>query len=95
MLATVPPVVVMFWVGGWGRRSRSPELVRSWSRLAPWVVVVSLGMTLEIVALAQSPRADFPTLSSIVSPFAGDSTGWYRFGGYLAWFAMGAWMAKR
>jgi len=93
MLATVPPAVLMFWLGG--RPGGSPELVLRWSRFAPWVLVAALGITLEIVALVQAPREDFPTFSSVVSPFAGDSTGWYRFGGYLAWFALGAWLAKR
>jgi len=95
MLATVPPAVAVFWVGGRRRSARNPEIAISRSRLAPWVVIAALGITLEMVALVQSPRKDFPTLSSIVSPLTGDSTGWYRFGGYLAWFAVGAWMAKR
>jgi len=97
MLATLPPAVLVFWVGGRRRPApaSSPEIAIGWSRLAPWVVIAALGITLEMLALVQSPREDFPTLSSIVSPLAGDSTGWYRFGGYLAWFAVGAWMAKR
>lgn len=96
MLATVPPAVSVFWVGVRTRTVReAPAVVLDRSRLAPWVVVAALGIAVEVVALAQSPREDFPTLSSLISPLAGDSAGWYRFGGYLAWFALGAWLARR
>ena len=96
MLATVPPAASVFWVGVRTRTVRdAPAVVLNRSRLVPWVVVAALGIALEIAALVQSPRADFPTLSSVISPLAGDGTGWYRFGGYLAWFALGAWLARR
>jgi hypothetical protein len=96
MLATVPPVAVVCWLGVSGRpAAESPVVVLSRSRLVPWVVLAALGVALEVVALMRSPRQDFPTFSSIVSPLAGDSAGWYRFGGYLAWFALGVWMARR
>ncbi|MGS0684544.1 hypothetical protein ACVBEQ_05205 [Nakamurella sp. GG22] len=96
MLATVPPAAGVFWIGvRTGTVRDAPAVVFDWSRLVPWVVVAALGIALEIVALVQSPREDFPTLSSLISPFAGDSTGWYRFGGYLAWFALGTWLARR
>jgi hypothetical protein len=96
MLATLPPTVVVFWVGVWGKPTgKGAVVLLTRSRLLPWVMVAALGITLEIVALVQSPREDFPTFSAIVSPLAGDSTGWYRFGGYLVWFALGAWMARR
>ena len=96
MLATLPPAAVVFWVGMRGRPTREgPAMVLRRSRLMPWVVVGVAGIALEIAAVLQSPRSDFPTLSSIVSPLAGDSAGWYRFAGYLAWFALGAWLARR
>jgi len=96
MLATVPPAAVVFWVGVRNRTVREPSTaVLGPARLLPWVMVAGLTIALEITALARSPRADFPTLSSLISPLAGDTTGWYRFGGYLAWFALGAWLARR
>ena len=66
----------------------SPAEVVSPSRLVPWVVVAALAIAWETAALAQSPREDFPTLSSVISTLAGDTAGWHRFGGYLAWFAL-------
>ena len=49
----------------------------------------------ELFAVLQSPRHDYPTLSSLLSPLAGDSDGWYRFGGYLLWFVLGSWLVRR
>jgi hypothetical protein len=96
MLATVPPAVVVCWLGLRGRSvSTVPAVALDRSQVMPWVVVSASAVVLEILALVQSPRADFPTLSSIVSPLVGDSSGWYRFAGYLAWFALGAWLVRR
>jgi len=96
MLATVPPAAVVGWVGLHRHTVRvgPAEGIRP-SRLVPWVVVAALAIAWETVALALSPREDFPTLSSVVSPLAGDTAGWYRFGGYLVWFALGAWLVRR
>ena len=95
MLATVPPVVGMFWASRRRRVDRKgPSTVFTAAQVAPWVVVPALAVGLEIGACPVS-RANFPTLSSSVSPFAGDATGWYRFAGYLAWFALRAWLARR
>ena len=96
MLATVPAAAVVYRVGMRGRPVREcPAVVLERSRLVPWVVVISLGIGLEIAALLQTPREEFPTLSSFVSPLVGDSAGWYRFVGYLVWLGMGAWLARR
>jgi hypothetical protein len=96
MLATVPPAAVLCYVGLRGRAVRAaPAVVISPSELVPWVVVAALAIAAEIAALVQPSRADFPTLSSFISPLVGDTAGWYRFGGYLAWFALGAWLVRR
>jgi len=96
MLATVPPAAVVGWVGLRRRTVRvGPAEGVSPSRQVPWVVVAALAIAWETAALAQSPREDFPTLSSVISPLAGDTAGWHRFGGYLAWFALGALLARR
>ena len=96
MLATVPPAAVVGWVGLRRRTARvGPAEAMRPSRLVPWVVVAALAIAWEIAALAQSPRGAFPTLSSVISPLVGDTAGWYRFGGYLAWFALGAWLVRR
>ena len=96
MLATVPPAAVVGWVG-WRRRTvrEGPAVAISPSGLVPWVVVAALAIAVEIAALVQSSRADFPTLSSVISPLTGDTAGWYRFAGYLAWFALGVWLVRR
>lgn len=90
MLATLPPLVAAGWVAL--RRSDRPAApAPAARRVAPWAVVVSAGVIWELVALFRSPRADFPTVSSIVSPLAGTQW-WFRFVGYLLWFAAGAWL---
>ena len=98
MLATVPPLVVAGWLAlrPPARPARpgpaGPAIGRR--RVAPWAVVIVAGATWEIVALVRSPRADYPTISSIVSPFAGTQW-WFRFVGYLLWFAAGVWLVRR
>lgn len=93
MLATLPPLVVAGWAA-----VRVPDRPAVASvgrgRVAPWVAVVVAGTIWELVALVRSPRADYPTISSIVSPVAGTQW-WFRFVGYLLWFAVGAWLLHR
>jgi hypothetical protein len=93
MLATVPPL----FVAGWAAlrlpvRPVAPAL--GLRRVTPWVIVVVAGTVWELVTLAGSPRVDYPTISSIVSPLAGTQW-WFRFAGYLIWFAAGVWMVRR
>jgi len=93
MLATLPPLAVAGWIA-LRRPSRPPADAPSWRRIAPWVVVIVAGTVWELAALFRSPRADFPTISSIISPLAGTQW-WFRFVGYLVWFAVGAWLVRR
>jgi hypothetical protein len=96
MLATVPPAAVVCWIGLRRRTVQAgPAVAVSPSGVLPWVVVAAFAIVLEIAALVNSPREDFPTLSSLISPLAADPAGWYRFGGYLAWFALAAWLVRR
>lgn len=95
MLATVPPAAALCWVA-----LRRPVVVAPVSRIGlrrvlPWLVVAATGLAWELFAVLQSPRHDYPTLSSLLSPLAGDSDGWYRFAGYLLWFALGSWLVRR
>lgn len=93
MLATLPPLLVAGWVAVRGpvRPARIPLKRR---RAAPWLVVIAAGTGWELLALFRTPREDFPTISSIVSPLAGTQW-WFRFVGYLLWFAAGAWLVRR
>jgi hypothetical protein len=96
MIATLPPLGVAAWIA-WHRPEQRDErpplrLVRLW----PWLVVVVLGTAWELAALVGTPRAEYPTLSSLISPIFGDPANWgYRFVVYLAWFAAGAWLVRR
>jgi hypothetical protein len=90
MLATLPPLMAAGWVA-LHRPDRPPAPAPAARRVAPWAVVVAAGVIWELVALVRSPRADYPTVSSIVSPLAGTQW-WFRFVGYLLWFAAGAWL---
>ena len=93
MLATLPPLFVAGWVAlRLPVRPIGPGLRRR--RVVPWLAVVAAGTIWELVALVRSPRADYPTISSIVSPLAGTQW-WFRFAGYLLWFAAGAWLVCR
>lgn len=87
MAATVPPLVIAGWVSLRAPTRPTPARI-GWRRVLPWVVVIAVGAAWELLALVRSPRADFPTLSSIVSPLAGPHW-WFRFAGYLVWFAVG------
>ena len=93
MLATLPPLVVAAWVAV-RRPDRPPIAAPTWRRVAPWAAVIAAGTAWELIALLRSPRADYPTISSIVSPLAGTHW-WFRFVGYLVWFAAGAWLVRR
>jgi hypothetical protein len=93
MLATLPPLAVAGWVA-MRRPDRSPALALSRRRLAPWVLLLVAGVGWELVALVRAPRADYPTISSIISPLAGTSW-WFRFACYLLWFAAGGWLVRR
>ena len=93
MLATLPPLFVAGWVALRPPvRPIGPGLRRR--RVVPWLAVVVAGTIWELVALVRSPRADYPTISSIVSPLAGTQW-WFRFAGYLLWFAAGVWLVRR
>lgn len=93
MLATLPPLVVAGWLAlRPAARPAGPTI--GLRRVAPWAVVVVAGTGWELVALLRSPRADYPTISSIVSPLAGTHW-WFRFVGYLCWFATGVWLVRR
>jgi hypothetical protein len=93
MVATLPPLVVAGWAAlrppG---RPAGPAL--GLRRVAPWMTVVAAGTVWEFVALVRSPRTDHPTISSIISPLAGTQW-WFRFAGYLLWFAAGVWLVRR
>lgn len=93
MLATVPPLAVCLMVAlrPASRPVRRPIGRR---RVVPWLVVVGAGTVWEAVALIRSPRSDYPTISSIVSPLAGTQW-WVRFAGYLLWFAVGLWLLRQ
>ncbi len=93
MLATLPPLGVACWVAV-RRPDGPPAPALAWRRVAPWLVVVAVGVGWELLALFRSPRPDYPTLSSIVSPLAGTQW-WFRFAGYLLWFAAGVWLVRR
>lgn len=93
MLATLPPLAV----GGWAAlRHPRPAARRPIGRrrVLPWLLVVVAGTAWEVVALVRSPRADYPTISSIISPLAGTQW-WFRFAGYLLWFAAGVWLVRQ
>ncbi|WP_395728929.1 hypothetical protein [Nakamurella sp.] len=93
MLATLPPLVVAGWAAlRPPSRPAGPALGRR--RVAPWLVVIVAGTGWELLALFRTPREDFPTLSSIISPLAGTQW-WFRFAGYLLWFAAGAALVGR
>jgi hypothetical protein len=93
MLATLPPLVVACWAA-LSRPDRPPTAWPAWRRAVPWVAVIAAGATWELIALFRFPRADYPTISSIISPLAGTSW-WFRFIGYLVWFAVGGWLVRR
>lgn len=93
MLATLPPLIVAGWVAVRGP-VRPATIPLGRRRVTPWLVVVAAGTGWELLALFRSPRDDFPTISSIVSPVAGTQW-WFRFVGYLIWFALGAWLVRR
>ena len=93
MLATLPPLAVAVLVAA-RRPDRPPAPPMSRRRLAPWVLVVVSGAAWELVALIRSPRADYPTISSIISALAGTAW-WFRFLCYLLWFAAGVWLVRR
>jgi hypothetical protein len=93
MLATVPPLVAAAWVAV-RRPDRPPAPLPGLRRMVPWAVVIGVGTVWELVALFGSPRGDFPTISSIVSPLAGTQW-WFRFVGYLVWFAVGVCLVRR
>jgi hypothetical protein len=95
MLATLPPAALLCWATMRRPIPAAPAVRLTPARVMPWIVVVATGLAWELVALQQAPRRDYPTLSSIISPLAGDVAGWYRFAGYLVWFAAGAWLARR
>lgn len=93
MLATLPPLAVAGWAAlrlPLRPAGPTPRL----RRVAPWVIVVVAGIVWELVALVRSPRADNPTISSIISPLAGTQW-WFRFLGYVLWFAAGVWLVRR
>lgn len=92
MVATLPPLIVAGWIAL--RRPVRPPAPLDRRRVAPWAVVVVVGTVWEVVALVGSPRADHPTISSIVSPLAGTQW-WFRFLGYVLWFAAGVWLVRR
>jgi hypothetical protein len=93
MLATLPPLVVALVVSL--RRPVRPAVPGPGRRrVLPWVAVVAAGIAWELLALFRSPRDDFPTISSIVSPLAGTQW-WFRFVGYLLWFAAGWWLVRQ
>ncbi|HEY5880272.1 MAG TPA: hypothetical protein VIU11_15295 [Nakamurella sp.] len=93
MLATVPPLAVAGWVGL--RRPERPGGPRiGLRRILPWLAVLVVGTAWELIALLRSPRDDYPTISSIVSPLAGPHW-WFRFVGYLVWFAAGVALVRR
>jgi hypothetical protein len=93
MLATLPPLVVAGWVAVRpADRPAGRPLGRR--RIAAWVLVIVAGTVWELLALVRAPRTDYPTVSSIVSPLAG-SQWWFRFVGYLCWFAAGWWLVRR
>ena len=93
LLATVLPLVV---AGGYALRRPARPLAPapSWRRIAPWAVVLAAGIGWELMALFRSPRADYPTISSIVSPLAAGQW-WFRFLGYLLWLAAGTALVRR
>jgi len=93
MLATVPPLALACWVAV-RRPNCPPAPAPTWRRVLPWAVVLAAGVVLELATLFRTPREDYPTLSSIVSPLAG-SQWWFRFVGYLIWFAVGAALVRR
>ena len=93
MLATVPPLALACWVAV-RRPNDPPAPAPTWRRVLPWAVVLAAGVTLELATLFRTSREDYPTLSSIVSPLAG-SQWWFRFVGYLIWFAVGAALVRR
>ena len=93
MVATLPPLVVAGWVA-LRRPDRQRIAALDRRRIVPWAAVVAAGAAWELIALFRSPRADFPTISSVVSPLAGTQW-WFRFVGYLVWFAAGAWLVRR
>lgn len=92
MLATLPPLLVVGVV--MLRRPVAPARPLGGRRMVPWLALVGVGTAWEIVALARSPRSDYPTISSIVSPLAGSSW-WFRFVGYLLWFGAAVWLVRR
>ncbi len=101
MLATLPPLAVALAVALQppnhppNRRADRPVAAGPGRRrILPWAAVVAAGTAWELIALFRSPRDDFPTISSIVSPLAG-SQWWIRFAGYLIWFAAGWWLVRR
>ena len=92
MMATLPPLAVAT-VLAVRRPNRPPAPALGLRRVLPWMTVLAAGTVWELVALVGSPRSDFPTISSIVSPMAGTHW-WFRFAGYLAWFAAGWWLVR-
>ena len=93
MLATLPPLLVAGWVA-MRRPDRPPGPNPGRGRVLPWAGVLVAGTAWELVALFGDPRTDYPTISAIVSPLAGTQW-WFRFVGYLVWFAAGAWLVRR
>lgn len=93
LVATLLPLGLAGW-SALRRPARPPVAAPSWRRIAPWVAVVAAGTVWELIALLRSPRVDYPTISSIVSPLAG-SQWWFRFVGYLLWLAAGAALVRR
>lgn len=93
MLATLPPLAVCWWAA-LRRPDSPPRRPIGWRRVLPWLLVVGAGTAWEVVALVRSPRLDYPTISSIVSPLAGTQW-WFRFAGYLLWFGAGLWLVRQ
>lgn len=93
MLATLPPLVVA--LGAALRLPAAPADRRlGRRRVLPWLLLVGAGTAWEVLALVQSPREDYPTISSIVTPLAATQW-WFRFAGYLVWFATGLWLVRQ
>lgn len=71
-----------------------PARRATWARTLPWLLALAAAAALELLALPRHARDDYPTLSSLITPFAADHAA-LRTAGYLLWFALGAWLVRR